>query len=258
MTALSVVVPVYRGAEELCARLPKLSRFLDQSQLDYEIIIVDDGSDDGSNELLLALASGRIQILLLEKNVGKFGALKAGMSLAKGRCRLFTDADLPYDYAVIPYMVDLINSGSFHIVVGDRTLPGSIYRSELGWLRGLATRVFTVFVRLLVTGGLHDTQCGIKALRGDVADAIFPLLKENGFAGDVELLYVALSHNLGIRRVPARLVHQGPSSVSALRDGFRMLRSIIALRPRRSRGDYESTTLTDIADQTYWTGKHSS
>ncbi len=252
MTDLSLVIPVYRGAADLVARLPELLGSLDQTSLDYELVIVDDGSQDGQEHLLHEVESSRVHVHVMPQNRGKFAAIKEGMARAKGECCVFTDADLPYDFSVIPHMVKLIQEGAFHVVVGDRTLPGSIYRSELGLLRSWATRLFTVFVRLLVTGGLHDTQCGIKAFRGDVARALFPLLQEERFAGDVELLYVALMHNLAIRRVPARLVHQGPSTVHPFRDGLGMLRSILALRSRRRRGLYNDPELLAIAAQQYW------
>ncbi|MFT7619343.1 MAG: dolichyl-phosphate beta-glucosyltransferase [Planctomycetota bacterium] len=252
MTDLSVVIPVFRGAAELLERLPAFTQFLDAQDLDYELIIVDDGSGDGSGELLKSATTEKIHVILNDENQGKFGAIATGMKAARGGCKLFTDGDLPYEDTVIPYMCDFILHGGFHVLVGDRTLPGSIYRGELGLVRGLATRIFTLFVRLMVTGGLHDTQCGIKAFRADVADAIFPLLKERGFAGDVELLYIALIHNLAIRRVPARLRHQGPSSVHPVRDGLKMLGSILQLRSRRSRGFYTSDELVEIASQDYW------
>ncbi len=254
MTMLSVVIPVFQGTEELLKRLPLLLEFLDQEKIDFEVILVDDGSQDGSEELLKSQETDRVRVFILEKNVGKFGALKAGMLAARGDCCLFTDADIPYDLLVIPPMVDLIVNGGFHIVVGDRTLPRSVYRQELSFVRNLATRAFTSFVRLLVTGGLTDTQCGIKAMSREVAEAVFPLIHENNFAGDVEMLYIALIHNLAIRRVPVHLRHHGPSTVHPVRDGLGMLKSLLTLRFRRSRGAYHSEAMLKIADQDFGYG----
>ncbi len=122
-------------------------------------------------------------------------------------------------------LVELLTNEGFHIVVGDRTLaesePGADRRSAAA---PISTRVFSFSVRMLVTGELFDTQVGFKAFRGDVASALFPLITDDGFAGDVELLYVALKYNLAIRRIPVRLLRTGPSTVSVVGHSLPMLR----------------------------------
>ena len=105
---------------------------------------------------------------------------------------------------------------------------------------------------MLVTGELFDTQVGFKAFRGDVASALFPLITDDGFAGDVELLYVALKYNLAIRRIPVRLVRTGPSTVNVLGHSLPMLRRIAGLRRRWASGEYESPALRSMASQRYW------
>jgi hypothetical protein len=112
--------------------------------------------------------------------------------------------------------------------------------------------VFSIAVRLLVTGDLFDTQCGLKGFRGDVAEALFPLLTDPGFAGDVEALYIALKHNLAIRRIPVRLQGSGPSTVRLGRHAPGMVVRILGLRPRWSAGRYRSPELEEIAAQRYW------
>ncbi len=107
-------------------------------------------------------------------------------------------------------------------------------------------------MRLLVTGGLFDTQRGLKGFRGDVADALFPLLLDERFSGDVELLYVALKYNLEIKRIPVRLRQSGPSTVRLGRDAMRMLARIGGLRRNWRRGRYASEALERIANQVYW------
>ena len=249
---LSVVVPVYRGADHVTESLAQLASWLDSSRLDWEILPVDDGSPDRTGQVLSTLRSARIRPVLLPRNRGKYGALQAGVAQTKGRTVLLTDADIPYDLESVRTMFRLVTEAGFHIAVGDRTLPGSVYRQSLGPLRRLATSVFSGCVRLFVTGGLHDTQCGLKMLRGDAARALFPLLTEQGFSGDVELLYVALKHNLAIRRVPVRLVQAGPSTVRPFRDGLRMLQSLRRLRPNHRRGRYDSPELARLGALEEW------
>lgn len=256
-TELSVVIPVFNAAAFVAERVGHLTSYLDQSAISYEMVLVNDGSTDGTAKVLESLASERHVALHLSRNLGKFAAIAAGMETTRGRCCLFTDADVPYDLHMIPYMMRLVREQGFHIAVGDRTLPGSSYSErllsfQLPQLRRAGSRFITAAVRLLVTAGLYDTQCGIKTLRGDVARTLFPLLREPGFAGDVELLYVALKYNLAIRRVPARVVYQGPSSVKPMQHGFAMLRALATLRRRWDRGFYRSETLAALAAQSYW------
>jgi dolichyl-phosphate beta-glucosyltransferase len=250
---LSVVIPVYQAADCVAERLSALCAFLDGTGISYELIAVDDGSRDESAARIEALALPRVRVLRRESNGGKFAAIADGMAQARGACCLFTDADVPYELPIVSQMVHLVRDGGFHVVIGDRTLPGSSYSEHLPPIRALATRLFTVFVRIFVTGGVPDTQCGIKAFRGDVARALFPLLRERGFAGDVELLYVALKHNLSLRRLPARLAYQGRSSVRPVRDGLAMLRAIPALRRRHRAGAYASPALDAIGREDYTT-----
>jgi dolichyl-phosphate beta-glucosyltransferase len=249
---LSVVIPVYNAAPFIEDRLIGLSRYLENSGIDYEIIPVDDGSLDGTGNILAGLGLPSLRPVLLKSNRGKYGALAEGVRQTLGNCVVLTDADIPYELSAIPYMVSLVNGRGIHIVIGDRNLPGSHYIEDMTPLRRVASRAFTLAIRLLVTSGLFDTQCGLKAVRGDVARAIFPVMKEQGFAGDVEMLYVALKYNLEIKRIPARLQFQGDSSVRAFRHGASMLWSLVQIRERHRRGAYNSDCLTRISLQEYW------
>lgn len=245
---LSIVVPVYNAADFIRESVKGLDAYLRERPWTHELILVDDGSSDATPAILESLRSPQVQVLHLRPNQGKFAALRAGMECSRGEVCLFTDADIPYEYELIERMLFLVREQGFHLVVGDRTLPGSSYVEHLTPLRRMATRAFSLLIRLLVTGGLFDTQCGIKAFRGDVARALFPLLHERGFAGDVELLYVALKYNLAIRRVPARLVRQGPTSVRPFRDGALMLASAMHLPRRFRQGLYRSPALARLAE----------
>lgn len=249
---LSVILPVYNGAAFVATSIEILKKFLERHAFAWEILVIDDGSVDATRAAIAPLAGERVRLILLEKNTGKFGALKVGMRVARGSCRVFTDADLPYELEAIPYIERLVNERGFHLVIGDRTLPGSEYTTHLPPIRAAATSGFSFLVRLLVTAGLFDTQCGLKGFRGDVADSLFPLLLDNRFSGDVELLYVALKYNLEIKRIPVRLRQLGPSTVRLGRDAMPMLVRIGGLRRNWRQGRYASTALKRIADQAYW------
>lgn len=247
---VSVVLPVHNGAAFVAASVAGLADFLARQAFSWEIVVVDDGSRDATAD---AVPTGPgIRLVRLGENRGKFGALKEGMSAATGRCRIFTDADVPYDLEALPYVATLVNGRGFHVVVGDRSLTDSIYGARLTRSRAAASRGFSLLVRLLVTGGLFDTQCGLKGFRGDVASALFPLLTVEGFAGDVEVLYVALKYNLSIRRIPVRLRRNEKSTIRFGSHAPAMLRDALLLRGKWDRGLYASDALAAIAAQDYW------
>ena len=249
---VSLVIPVHNGVDFVAESVTEARIFLEKKCPAYEIVIVDDGSTDGTTAALGPLLDDRIRLISLPENLGKFAALKAGMTAATGKCRVFTDADLPYDLEAVPYIADLVNGRAYDIVVGDRALPESVSLSDSRVARKFSSRIFSYCVRMLVTGGLFDTQCGIKGFRDEVADALFPLVTDNSFSGDVELLYIALKHNLSIRRIPVRLQRASPSTVQLRFHSLPMLGRILRLRHNWDTGRYESETLSRIASQAYW------
>jgi glycosyltransferase involved in cell wall biosynthesis len=250
---LSLVIPIYNGASYAATSAELVHSYLKSLPgLSFEIIFVDDGSSDTTSETIRALHLPDVRVITLPANQGKFGAVKAGMCAAVGKCRIFTDGDIPYELEAIQYIYNIIATRHIHVVVGDRNLPGSEYAEQLTLVRSIVTHIFTFFVRTLVTAGLFDTQCGIKGFRGDVADALFPMLRDNGFSGDVELLYVCLKYNLEIKRVPVRLRRSAPSTVRVVNHGLRMLRRISRLRRSWRKGFYYSEKMAKVADQTYW------
>ena len=249
---VSLVIPVHNGADFIAESVDEARHFLDRKCPPYEIVVVDDGSADGTHEALEPLLDDRVKLVHLPENTGKFGALKAGMAEASGDCRVFTDADLPYDLEAVPYIADLVNGHGYDVVVGDRTLPESVSLSNSRVARKMSSRIFSYCVRMLVTGGLFDSQCGIKGFRGEVADTLFPLVTDNGFSGDVELLYIALKHNLSIRRIPVRLQRASPSTVRLRFHSLPMLVRILKLRHNWNAGCYQSELLSRIASPAYW------
>ena len=253
---LSVIIPVYNGAGFVAESVGDLSRFLGRRRVSYEIVAVDDGSSDRTAHVLRGLASERVRLVSYDVNRGKYGALKVGMRHATGTCKVFTDADVPFEHEALLYIEHLINEKQFHMAIGDRTLVGAVYAEELPLVRNVATRVFRTIIRLVFTGGLADTQCGIKGFRSDIADEMFPMVTEDGFAGDVELLYIALKYNLAIRRIPVRLRRAGPSTVNAWQHAGTMLAALARLRRNWGQGVYDSESLFAVTSQFYWDNPH--
>lgn len=249
---ISVILPVYNGAAFIIESVVRLQDYLRNRFQSFEIILVNDGSTDNTADRFTQIQSPNVRSIELARNMGKFAAIKAGVNLAEGSCILFTDADIPYEMEAIAYMEKLINQNKFHLVIGDRGLRGSEYREHLPFVRKCCTLIFSHSIRLLVTGELFDTQCGLKAFRADIAKAIFAVVKEKRFSGDVELLYIALKYNLILRRIPVRLQRQGPSTVRSVADGLQMLCAIAKLRSSWVKGRYKSEELFKHGNQFYW------
>ncbi len=242
---MSVVLPSYRAAPLAARSAEVLAGYLDQVLPSWEILVVDDGGGDFGAAPLPEREN--IRLLCHERNRGKGAAVRTGMLAARGRVRVFTDADLPYDRELIPLMAELIDARGFHLVIGDRTLPGSVYGEATSLARRTLSGVASKFIGTLVTGGFFDTQCGIKAVRGDVADELFRLVRIDRFAFEVEVVYLALKHGLDIKRVPVRLRRNLGTSVRPFRDSARGLLDLAALKLRQLRGSYRSPALAALS-----------
>jgi dolichyl-phosphate beta-glucosyltransferase len=169
------------------------------------------------------------------------------MREAHGSCCLFTDADLPYGLEAITHMESLVNRREFHLVIGDRSLGSSEYEKGVSLFRRAFSWLSRHFIRVFVIAGIPDSQCGIKAFRGDVAKELFSLIQERRFAADVELLYIALKYNLEIKRIPVQIERNAPSSVRVWKDTARMLVRLARLRSSWRRGVYRSEVLEEIS-----------
>lgn len=244
MTALSVVLPCYRAAPLARRSVARLRTALRGQPLSWEVIVVDDGGGDFAADEWHD--DPHVRLFSLPRNRGKGAAVRTGMLAARGRTRIFTDVDLPFGTALFPIIDRFLQDRGFHVVIGDRTLPGSAYHQQLPAARRMASSVFTAFVGTVVTGGFFDTQCGLKGVRGDVADALFPLLRIDRFAFDVELVYVSLKHRLDIKRIPVRLEQNESSSVRLLRDSARGVVDVLRLKAHQMTGRYASRELDAI------------
>jgi len=243
---ISVVLPCYRSAGLARRSADRLACFLDETFGSYEVVVVDDGGGDFDASWP---EEGPVRLLRLPANRGKGAAVRAGMLASHGRVRVFTDVDLPFELEPILTAACFITERGFHLAIGDRTLPGSSYALDVGWRRRLASGVFSKLVGVFLTGGFFDTQCGFKAFRGDVAQALFGLSRIDRFAFDVELLYVALLFRTDIKRISVQLRNNETSAVRLLRDSLRMLLDVGRIRLFAWRGAYRSPALAKtVAD----------
>lgn len=230
---LSVVVPAFNEAARIGPTLDRLCAFSQGVPGGMEILVVDDGSTDGTSDLALRPHYREVQWLRwlrLEKNQGKGAALRAGVLASTGAEVLLCDADLSTpieEYVRLrPHLDDA------DVVLGSRGVPESKITRRQPAYRELMGRLFNVVVRVVAVGGIRDTQCGFKLLRGDLARGLFADLRIDRFAYDVELVWLARRRGAVVREVGV-VWHDSPaSSVHALRDSARMLLDVLKIRWR--------------------------
>jgi len=240
--AVSLVIPAYNSAGYLNTNVLRLRDFFDRAGLDGEIVVVDDGSTDGTADSVTT--DERIRVVRLPHG-GKGAALRAGMAATAGAICGFTDADLPYGTESLPLAIACIRDRRYHAVIGDRTLPGSAYAGT-GLLRTAVSEFASFSFRTMVTGGIYDTQCGFKLFRGDIGREVFRLSRIKGFAIDVELIYLLLKYRLDIKRIPVRLERNAPSSVRVVRDSAAAFRDIATIRLNWATGRYRAPLLVSL------------
>lgn len=237
MIDISFIIPAYHGSNVLNNNLPILFNILDNHDIKYEVIIVDDGSTDNGNTEKVA-KSFNCKFFTYKVNRGKGYAVKTGVNNAIGKYIVFTDADIPFKEVAFDRMLNTLKEDKYDIVIGDRTLETSEYFEVISGFRKLGSKVFTFFVTKFITGGLADTQCGFKGFKRDIAKDLFSVSRVESFAFDVEILYVALKRKYIIKRIPVELRNSEDSSVSLMKHAPRMLKDIFSLKINHLLGRY--------------------
>jgi dolichyl-phosphate beta-glucosyltransferase len=200
-----------------------------------ELIVVDDGSREAEALAEIDLPTSAI-LLRLERNLGKGGAIRAGVARARGAYVVFTDSDLPFSLDPIEITLATLRDGA-DVVIGDRLHPQSSATAPVGPLRRLSSAVYTWLVNHALGLDYADTQCGYKGYRAAAARELFGRLRVTSFAFDAELLLRAHAAGYRVVRQPVRLVHNEDSSVSLRRHAPGMLWDVARLawwRYRRS------------------------
>jgi dolichyl-phosphate beta-glucosyltransferase len=234
---LTVIVPAFNEEQRLPATLDGLSEYLTRWGIDYRVLVVDDGSSDGTAKLTVRYGSRFSTIS--QANAGKGAAVRNGMLRATGRIVSFTDADLPYDLDGLRMAVDAIDTGPHEVVFGARDLKESSIRAPRRFLRTLAHWVFRSAVQFLVSGQVTDTQCGLKIFSRRAAYEIFSRTTIDGFAFDTEVVYLTRRLGLPFLRIPVTLINEYSSTISLTRHAVPMLMDVVALRWRALLGAYD-------------------
>ena len=234
--SLSVVIPAYNEAERLPPTLARVNAYLSGRGLDYEIVVVDDGSTDRTAERTLALREPRLVVLVHHPNRGKGYAVRRGLLSARGERRLVTDADLSTPIEDLVRLEAALDGGA-DVAIGSRAVAGANVEVRQPWYREAMGRLFNRLVRGLVLPGLYDTQCGFKLFTAAAAEAAFRPARLDGFSFDVEALYVARRRGLRIAEVPVTWRNDAASRVGLLRGGLAFL-DLLRIRAGGAAGRY--------------------
>jgi dolichyl-phosphate beta-glucosyltransferase len=233
MDGASLVIPAYneRNRIEACVRSVAEWVRARPGGWDWEVILIDDGSSDGTQAAARRLAEQvglPIQILRHEKNRGKGFALRTGVLASSGDPVLISDVDLSTPLSEWLKLVERLPTHP--IAIGSRALEEDLVRRRQPFYRRLLGKTGNLLVRLLAVPGIHDTQCGFKLFRGDVARDLFRRTRIDGFAYDMEILYLARLRGLAIAEVPVLWFNSPDSRVSLLRDALPTLWDLLRLR----------------------------
>ncbi len=230
-TRFSVVVPAYNEERRLPGTLERVAEYLARSGrlLPAEIVVVDDGSTDGTSGIVRAFRppSGvAVRLIRLGRNRGKGAGVREGLAAALGERVLISDADLS---APIEEVEALLECGA-DLAVGSRGVRREMIMRRQPLARDTMGRAFNLALRLLGLTHLKDTQCGFKLLEGGLARRLAGALRLDGYAYDVELLARAERSGATVVEVPVHWYHVEASRVRPLRHGLQMLRDALRVR----------------------------
>lgn len=237
MSTLSIVIPAFNEEDRLGSTLQSLTDAWSQKRMEdielREVIVADDGSTDSTVRVAENFgASLPVRVIRLLKNTGKGAAVRAGIREAKAQFVLFYDADAAAPITEVTKLFHALQEASADIAIGSRVLGRGEGLVTMRWHRRLIGRVYHALCRALVPG-IHDTACGCKLFKCEVAKKLFALQTIDRFAFDVEVLALAIRHGYTIVEIPLAWTAIPESKVRIFRDGLQMFWCLIRLYMKR-------------------------
>lgn len=237
---VNVTIPVFNEEARLEANIPKLYRLLcDHCRFQFELIIADNASSDRTLEVARSFSDkhqGVSVIHLDEKGRGR--AVKHAWSVSNADILSYMDVDLSTDLAAFPPLIEALHAGGHDMAVGSRRLKPSL--TTRGLKREIISRCYMLLVKALFQTKFSDAQCGFKAITKDAASVLLPLVEDNGWFMDTELLVLAEKLGYRIFDLPVRWVDDPDSRVKILSTAIKDIRGLVRVRRNFAAGRYST------------------
>lgn len=236
---LSVIIPAHNEALRIGGTLESIGSYFRNKNIAHEIIVVDDGSTDGTVEVVAEYARTieNIRILRNETNRGKGHSVRFGMKEARGEYRLFMDADNSVDISHLDRFFEHMEDGGHDVVIGSIRLTDSRVAEHCGWHRRVLRFLAKIIIAVLVVPGVRDTQRGFKLFSQRAAEAIFSLQTIERFGFDIEILVIASLNGFRIKEVPVSWNNPSGSKVT-LGSYVRTFQELLYITRNRLKGKY--------------------
>jgi dolichyl-phosphate beta-glucosyltransferase len=235
---LSIIIPAYNEERRMPVTLKHVLAFIEAQTYASEVIVVENGSQDRTVEIVQDFARQHAQVHLLQESArGKGLAVRRGMLSARGEYRFMCDADFSMPVTEINRFLPPQQVGA-DIVIASREAPGAVRYNEPAY-RHLVGRVFNTLIRVLALPGLQDTQCGFKCFRANVAEDLFRRQTLSGWSFDVEVLFIARRLGYSIRELPIPWYFNPDSKIRVLNDSIHMGLDLLEIRRKARLGVYD-------------------
>ncbi|MFC1722347.1 dolichyl-phosphate beta-glucosyltransferase [Patescibacteria group bacterium] len=250
MKEFSIVIPAYNEADKIVPSLTQVVTFMRNFSKNFEIIIVDDGSDDNTVDLIENYALDHSEISVIKNpHKGKGPTVWTGVMKAKGKYIYMADADLSTPIDELKKMFNWMSEHDFDIVIASREGIGAVRKNEPVY-RHILGRVFNLLVRIVALPGISDSQCGFKLFSNKAAKDIFKRLRiygeeagttKSGYMGafDVEVLYLARKLGYKVKEVSVPWTYVKTTRLNPIVDSFRMAIDVIRVRLNDIKGLYK-------------------
>ncbi len=225
---VSIIIPAYNEAERISSSLDKALEYLAKQEYSWEVIVVDDGSNDDTVRVVKHYAPN-VTVIEQPRNLGKGAAVRTGILAAKGDYRIFTDADFSTPIYELEKLLPKLQNG-VDVCIGSRRVDPSMVKVHQPWYREIIGVIGNKIIQTLLFSGIEDTQCGFKGLTAKAATKLFSTMKVDGFGFDVELLFLAKRANFSIVQVPVEWYNDERSRLNPIRDSIRTFLEVLSIK----------------------------
>ena len=239
------MIPAYNESARLGGTLDRVLDYIRRQAWDAEVVVVDDGSRDGTAELVRDYARNNNIVRLVQNpgNRGKGYSVRNGVLNARGAIILFTDADLSSPIEEAPKLLYALEQGA-DIAIGSRWVRSDLQTQRQSIARQVMGRVFNLLLRSVLMLDFKDTQCGFKAFRRNAAKTVFSLQRIEGWAFDPEILFLALKLGLRVEEIPVVWAHDEGTRIHPVADGAKMVLEVLRIRWFALNGKYADAPTT--------------